>query len=269
MTRIAFVGGGNMAAAMIGGLRRASAADAISVIEVDAQRCETLQRQYQVRASASPPPDLSVAELVVLAVKPQQMRAACLAIRPHLGSPLILSVAAGIRARDIVRWLGTERIVRAMPNTPALIGRGATGAVALPAVGEQPRQLAERILRAVGDVVWLDDERLLDAVTAVSGSGPAYVFHFIDAVVQAGVELGLSPGQARRLAVQTFAGAAALASESDEPLALLRERVTSRGGTTAAALAALEHDGVAAAIARAVRAAHRRAIELGDEFGGS
>jgi pyrroline-5-carboxylate reductase len=205
--------------------------------------------------------------VLVLAVKPQFMRQACEAARPHLGEPLVVSVAAGIRAADIARWLGTSAIVRTMPNTPALIGRGVTGMAATAQVGEAQRRLAESILRTAGEVVWFDDEARLDAVTAVSASGPAYVFYFIEALARAGTELGLSAEQARALAVQTFVGAAHLAADSTEPLQSLRERVTSKGGTTAAALAWLDANAVEARIVEAVHAAHRRAAELGDEFG--
>jgi pyrroline-5-carboxylate reductase len=200
-------------------------------------------------------------------VKPQFMREACEAARPHLGEPLIVSVAAGIRTADIARWLGRGAIVRTMPNTPALIGRGVTGMAATHQVSGTQRELAESILRTAGDVVWFDDEAKLDAVTAVSGSGPAYVFYFIEALARAGTELGFTAEQARELAVQTFVGAAQLAADSTEPLETLRQRVTSKGGTTAAALAWLEANAVEARVVEAVHAAHRRARELGDEFG--
>jgi pyrroline-5-carboxylate reductase len=179
----------------------------------------------------------------------------------------VLSIAAGIRARDLARWLGTQGIVRAMPNTPALIGQGVTGLAALAPVTAQQRSLAARILSAVGRVVWFDDEGALDAVTAISASGPAYVFYFIEAMIAAGRAEGLTEPQARELAIGTFEGAAQLAARSGEPVSVLRERVTSKGGTTAAALASLEADRVAAAIARAIHAAKLRAQELGDEFG--
>jgi pyrroline-5-carboxylate reductase len=266
--KIAFVGGGNMAAALIGGLLRAGRAAAdLLVVEVDADRCALLQRQYGVQAMTAPDDRLRAAAAVVLAVKPQQMRAACEAARPHLDTPLVVSIAAGTRTADIGRWLGAAAIVRTMPNTPALIGRGVTGMAATPAVDARQRELAESILRAAGEVLWFDDEAQLDAVTAVSGSGPAYVFYFIEALARAGVELGLDAGRSRMLAVQTFVGAAQLAAQSPEPLATLREQVTSKGGTTAAALAWLEANAVSARIVEAVHAAHRRAGELGEEFG--
>jgi len=266
--KIAFIGGGNMAAALVGGLLRAGRSPAdISVVEIDAARCAHLRQEFGVAAVAAPDDSLRQAGALVLAVKPQQMRLACEAARPHLGAPLVVSIAAGTRSADIARWLGPAAVVRTMPNTPALIGRGVTGMAATAQVSRAQRELAESILRTAGDVLWLDDETQLDAVTAVSGSGPAYVFYFIEAVARAGIELGLSPEQSRVLAVQTFVGAAHLAAESDEPLETLRGRVTSKGGTTAAALAWLEANAVNARIVEAVHAAHRRAGELGDEFG--
>jgi pyrroline-5-carboxylate reductase len=266
--KIAFIGGGNMAAALIGGLLRAGrTARELSVIEVDPQRCEFLKREFGVAAVTTPDDSLRGADAVVLAVKPQQMRQACEAARPHLGAPLVVSIAAGTRSADIARWLGVDALVRSMPNTPALIGHGITGMAATAAVSNAQRALAESILCAAGEVLWFDDEALLDAVTAVSGSGPAYVFYFIEALARAGSEMGLTAQQSRTLAVQTFVGAAHLAARSDEPLQVLRERVTSKGGTTAAALSWLEANAVGARIAEAVHAAQRRAVELGDEFG--
>jgi len=266
--KIAFIGGGNMAAALISGLLRAgrSAADLL-VVEVDAARREQLRVEFGVTAMPAPAAALASADAVVLAVKPQQMRAACEAARPHLGAPLVVSIAAGTRSCDIARWLGLQAIVRTMPNTPALIGRGMTGMAATAQVSAEQRELAGSILRAAGSVLWFDDEAQLDAVTALSGSGPAYVFYFIEALARAGAELGLTAEQSRALAVQTFVGAAHLAADSAEPLETLRSRVTSKGGTTAAALAWLEANAVGARIAEAVHAAHRRAGELGEEFG--
>ncbi len=266
--KIVFIGGGNMASALIGGLLRAGHAAAdLSVIEVDADRCRQLQAQFGLAAVTTPDASLQAADVVVLAVKPQQMRVACEAARPHLGRPLIVSIAAGTRSPDIARWLGRSPIVRTMPNTPALIGRGITGMAATAEVTPMQRNQAATILEAAGKVIWFDDEAQLDAVTAVSGSGPAYVFYFLEALARAGAELGLKAEDARALAVQTFVGAAHLAEESSEPLTTLRERVTSKGGTTAAALAWLESNAVGARIVEAVHAANRRAGELGDEFG--
>ncbi|MGE5146825.1 MAG: pyrroline-5-carboxylate reductase [Candidatus Eiseniibacteriota bacterium] len=266
--KIAFIGGGNMAAALIAGLLRAGRRPAdIAAVEIDGARCAQLRQQFGIDAATAPAATLRDADALVLAVKPQFMREACEAARPHLGEPLIVSVAAGIRTAELARWLGRSAVVRTMPNTPALIGRGVTGMAATAQVSGAQRELAESILRTAGDVVWFDDEAKLDAVTAVSGSGPAYVFYFIEALARAGTELGFTAEQARRLAVQTFVGAAQQAADSSEALATLRARVTSRGGTTAAALAWLEANAVEARIVEAVHAAHRRARELGDEFG--
>lgn len=267
--RAAFIGGGNMAGALLHGLVRAGAPAALQqVVEPLAARRAALEAELGVTTLAQPQAALRAAGVVVLAVKPQQLREACAQLRPHLqAGALVVSVAAGVRARDIARWLGTEAVVRTMPNTPALIGRGVTGMAALPAVSAAHRAQAEALLAGCGPVVWFDDEAQLDAVTAVSGSGPAYVFFFIEALMAAGTELGLAPAQARALALATFTGAAELAARADEPPALLRERVTSKGGTTAAALAVLGAAHVNDSIVRAVAAAQARAQELAEEFG--
>jgi pyrroline-5-carboxylate reductase len=197
------------------------------------------------------------------------MREVAAALAPQLaGGPLVLSIAAGIRGADLSRWLGGYgAIVRAMPNTPALIGMGITGLVALAGVSAEQRSAADAVLRAVGQTVWLDDEALIDPVTAVSGSGPAYVFYFLEAMVAAAAEMGLSAQQGRELALATFAGATQLAAQSDETLDVLRQRVTSKGGTTHAAITSMEAAGVKAAIVEAMKAAAARGRELGDELG--
>jgi pyrroline-5-carboxylate reductase len=264
--KIAFIGGGNMAVALIGGMQRAGLAHAVSVLEIGAARRRQLEDRHGVTAHDAAGAWLGQCEAVVLAVKPQQMRDAVESMRPFLARPLVLSIAAGVRASTLARWLGSDVIVRTMPNTPALIGAGITGAVALAGVTRQQRGLAEEVLGAVGQVVWFDDESLLDPVTAVSGSGPAYVFFFIEAMQQAARDMGLDEAQARTLAVQTFVGAAQLAAASPEPVSVLRERVTSKGGTTAAALASLAADRVGDAIVKALKAANARAKELGDEL---
>jgi pyrroline-5-carboxylate reductase len=264
--KIAFIGGGNMATALIGGMKRAGLRHSVSVLEIDAGRRRQLQDDYQVVAHGEAGPWLADSDTVVLAVKPQQAHAAIESIRPFLAQPLVLSIAAGVRASTLARWFGSDVIVRTMPNTPALIGAGVTGAAALAGVQPVQRSNAEEILRAVGEVVWFDDESMLDPVTAISGSGPAYVFFFIEALEQAAAEMGLDPSRARSLAVQTFVGAARLAAASPEPASVLRERVTSKGGTTAAALASLEADGVRSAIVKALHAANARSKELGDEL---
>ena len=273
---ITFIGGGNMAQAIIGGLRRNgfNASDIIVVEPVPAQR-ERLTAEFGVRACATPAEAAGtnagagdLGELVVMAVKPQQMREAAQSIQPVIGSALVLSIAAGTRLKDLSRWLGGhDRLVRCMPNTPALIGAGITGAYATASVTAPQRALAERVLASMGKAIWVADEAKLDPVTAVSGSGPAYVFYFIEALEQAGRDLGLEAGQARILALETMLGAAKLAAGSDEEPATLRARVTSKGGTTEAALASMQRDGVAEAIVRAARAAKARAGELGEQLG--
>jgi pyrroline-5-carboxylate reductase len=263
---IAFIGGGNMATALIGGMRRAGAAHRVSVLEIDAERGRQLAAEHGAAVHATAGAWLGESDVVVLAVKPQQLHGAVESIKPFLARPLVLSIAAGVRASTLARWLATDVIVRTMPNTPALIGAGITGAAALGGVTPEQRAAAEQILRAVGDVIWFDDESKLDPVTALSGSGPAYVFFFIEAMQQAAAQMGLSEAQGRSLAVQTFLGAAQLAAASPEPAAVLRQRVTSKGGTTAAALASFETDNVKEAIVRALHAANARARELGDEL---
>jgi pyrroline-5-carboxylate reductase len=209
------------------------------------------------------------APLVVFAVKPQQMRAAAKAAAPHVRDVgVVLTIAAGIRIGDLSRWLnGYRKIVRAMPNTPALVGAGISGVYAAPDVDANERDAAEAILRAAGEIVWCDDERALDAVTGVSGSGPAYVFYFLEALEDAARELGFAREDARRLAYATVSGAMALARRGEAEPATLRAQVTSKGGTTERALATLEENDVKAAIVAAVKAAAKRAGELGDEFG--
>ena len=266
-TRIAFIGGGNMASAIIGGLiRQGLPATQVMVVEPFEATRVLLKSQHGVQAHPTPGPFLADADLIVWAVKPQSFREAAAPVAPFAGRALQLSVMAGIRAADIAAASGSARIVRCMPNTPALVGRGMTGLFDA-AGAAADRQLAETVIRTTGDVLWVEREEQLDAVTALSGSGPAYVFYFLEAMQQAGVELGLTPEQARALAVGTFAGGAHLAAQSAEPLATLRERVTSKGGTTHAALTALEQAGVKAAFVKAMHAACVRAAELGDEFG--
>lgn len=265
---LAFVGGGNMASAMIGGLRRQGLpGHLIQVVEPSAQTRDRLQTQFDVQVMDQANASLERASVVVWAVKPQIFAQAALQAGAHTKGALHLSVAAGIRTDSMVRWLGSQRIVRAMPNTPALIGRGITGLFALPAVETHHKATIEAIVGTTGQWVWLEHEELLDAVTALSGSGPAYVFYFLEAMVEAGTQMGLSPAQARQLALATFAGASALAADSPEPLALLRERVTSKGGTTHAALTALRAADVKAHFMAAMESARKRAQELGEEFG--
>lgn len=266
---ITFIGGGNMASALIGGmLQQGYAAAQIRVVEISAEGREKMTCELGVAAMAQLADGVNGSDVILLAVKPQQLSVVAQQLAPLLKDHLVISIAAGIRASDISRWLGGHaRVVRAMPNTPALVRAAVTGLYALSGVSAQQRQHAEGILAAVGSVLWLEREELLDALTAVSGSGPAYVFYFIEALQQAAVELGLDTAQARQLSLETFLGAAKLASQSNEDATTLRARVTSKGGTTERALQSMEHDGVRDAIARAIHAAHARARAMGDEFG--
>ena len=259
-----------MASAILGGLlRQGLDVDQIEVVEPLEAARTALREQHGVKAQAEASARLQRAGLVVWAVKPQMFREAAHQVAPHTRQALHLSVAAGIRSSSIARWLESERIVRAMPNTPALIGQGMTALYARPGVEAAECQRIEQVLAATGELLWVEEEAQLDAVTALSGSGPAYVFYFLEAMVQAGVDMGLPRDQAHRLAVGTFAGASELARRSNEPPAVLRERVTSKGGTTYAALQSLEQGGVQQHFMRALQAARQRAHELGDEFGGA
>ena len=268
MDMIAFIGGGNMASAIIGGLRK-NGRDGSTIVVVDpgeTQRAK-LANEFGVRTLAAADVSLAQASLVVWAVKPQFFAAAAAPCAVHVRNALQLSVMAGIRSDAIARASGSERVVRAMPNTPALIGRGISGLYARAAVGASERAQVDAVLAPTGQTVWVDREEDLDAVTALSGSGPAYVFYFVEAMIAAAQQMGLSPEQGKQLALATFAGATELAATSDEAPQVLRERVTSKGGTTHAALTSLEASGVKAAFITALRAAQQRARELGDEFG--
>jgi pyrroline-5-carboxylate reductase len=267
--KIAFIGGGNMAAALIGGLiKRGTAASDIYAIDINDEARERTAKQFGIQTGASVDATLSRYDAIVLAVKPQVLKSVAESLAPHLSKQVIISIAAGIRATDLARWLnGYTQIVRTMPNTPALIGMGVTGLAALPGVSDEAKALASSVLEAVGTAVWFDDESKLDAVTAISGSGPAYVFYFIEAMQEAARQFGMDEEQGRALAVATFTGAAQLAAQSGEPASVLRERVTSKGGTTAAALASFDAQGVKDAIVRGALAAEARAKEMGDEFG--
>lgn len=261
---LAFIGGGNMAAAIVGGLRRAGRpAEAFLIVEPWAAQRDKLRTEFGIEALAAPDQTLRQAALVVWAVKPQLFAEASAAAAPHVGQALQLSVMAGVTSTRIAEAAATERVVRAMPNTPALIGQGIAGLYARAAVSELDRAEVEAVLAPTGRTLWVEDEAQLDVVTALSGSGPAYFFYVVEAMTAAAVELGLHEAQARELALSTCAGAAALGLQSGEPVATLRERVTSKGGTTHAALESLRQDGVADAFQRAVKAAAVRARELG------
>jgi pyrroline-5-carboxylate reductase len=268
--RIAFIGGGNMARAIIGGLlaKQAAHAEEILVVEPDSSARLRLLAEYGVKAIEAPGPDLAHAHVIVLAVKPQNMREAAGQLAAFAGDALFITIAAGIRIADLVRWLGGRtRVVRAMPNTPALVHAGITGLHAPPEVGEADRGHAERLLGSVGATLWFGEESDLDAVVAVSGSGPAYVFYAIEALEEAARSLGLADGASRSLALWTFVGATKLAIERGEEPAALRAQVTSKGGTTERAIQVLEAGGLKAQFLAAVRAARDRSIEMGDALG--
>jgi pyrroline-5-carboxylate reductase len=269
--KITFVGGGNMASALIAGLAGKLTDGAnIHVVDPNADQLARLATTYGVATAQQLDAAAVAADVIVLAVKPQQMREVAAALLPYLNAarPLLLSIAAGIRGADLARWLGGYgAIVRTMPNTPALIGQGITGMVAMEGVSADQQQAADDIMKAVGSTVWLAEEALIDPVTAVSGSGPAYVFYFIEAMQQAARELGLSDEQGKQLALATFTGAAQLAAQSPDEVSVLRERVTSKGGTTYAALTSMEQAGVKQAIIDAIKAASARGRELGEQLG--
>jgi len=263
--KIAFIGGGNMASALIGGLiARGVRASTLSVVEPLPAARRRIAAKFKVRASAAPDARVAAADTLLLAVKPQDMRAAVAPLAGGLGGKLVICIAAGIRLADLARWLGGHaKLVRCMPNTPALIGAGITGLYAPRGVSAAERRRAERILGAVGGTVWVKDEALLDPVTAVSASGPAYVFWFIEQLAASAEKLGLPKDVSRKLALHTVFGAAKLAMQSSDSPEALRKQVTSKGGTTEAALQVFDQEKLAERFARALEAASRRGAELG------
>jgi pyrroline-5-carboxylate reductase len=266
-----FVGGGNMGSAIVRALlARGERADGLRIVEPSQAQRERLRERVPGVALHAHADDAALAgsDIVVLAVKPQQIAQACRELASHLAtSQLVLSIAAGVRCADLSRWLGGHaRIVRAMPNTPALVGAGISMLYAADEARNDAR-IAEDVLRACGETSWCEREEALDAVTAVSGSGPAYVFYFLEALEQAAIDLGLSPEIARRLAYATFDGSMRLARESGEAPATLRANVTSKGGTTARALETMDRADVRKHFIAAIKAAAERAGELGDAFG--
>jgi pyrroline-5-carboxylate reductase len=265
--KIAFLGGGNMAAALIGGLiAKGTDARSISVVEVSPAARERLGTRYPVHVATAPDAAMQLAEVVVLAVKPQDAKSALASI--SVQQQLVISIAAGLTLKTLSRWLGGHRkLVRCMPNTPALIGAGIAGLYALPEVSAEEKKKAETILTAVGEAVWVPEERLLDPVTAVSASGPAYVFWLMEQLAASAENLGIAADVAKKLALHTILGAAKLAASSSEAPATLRKNVTSKGGTTEAALNVFEAEKLAERFRRAVDAASRRATELGEELG--
>lgn len=269
--KIVFIGGGNMASAIIGGLlRQGFKPSEIGVVEVLADARQRLAAQFSVEVFPEFSAALLSAPMLVFAVKPQQLGEVAATLAGKLSNQLIISIAAGIRAIDLSRWLGGyQNIVRVMPNTPALVQAGVAGLFAMPQVSVADRARTEQMMRAVGEAIWVENDAAIDAVTAVSGSGPAYVFYFIEALERAARELGLDATAARALSLHTFSGAAKLALGSEESAAVLRARVTSKGGTTQRALLALEQSHVGDQFVAAVKQAALRSRELGDEFGKS
>ncbi|NJN46025.1 MAG: pyrroline-5-carboxylate reductase [Candidatus Competibacteraceae bacterium] len=269
----AFIGGGNMARSLIGGLL-ADGCDpnTLWVSDPSESQLDAVRRHFNVNVTTDNSEAASQASVVVLAVKPQTVQSVAVQLAPIVGSSnqLVVSIAAGVRTSDLCRWLdGHGALVRAMPNTPALVRSGASALFASATTSAEQRQLAESILRAVGLTVWVDEEALLDSVTALSGSGPAYFFLVMEALEQAGVSLGLSPAQARLLTLQTAFGATKMALESADDVATLRARVTSPGGTTERAIAELQAGKLETLFSKALTAAHQRARELGDWLGGA
>jgi len=267
--KVAFIGGGNMASAIIGGLlQKDFRAGDVVVADVHAPTRARVAERFGASVVEAPGAEMVAVDVVIMAVKPQQMRAAAVALEPHIKDPLVITIAAGIRLADLSRWLGgRQRLVRAMPNTPALVHAGITGLCLGAGAGEQDRQVADQLLGAVGATLWLDREEDLDSVTAVSGSGPAYVFYAMEALEAAARDLGLPAEKSRALALWTFVGAAKLAIERGEDPATLRANVTSPGGTTERALQAMEAAGIKPQFIAAVKAAAVRSRELGEEFG--
>ena len=268
--KLGFIGGGNMAQALIIGLKNQQFfMQDITVIELDANKRVELNRNLGVNTT-NELANIQVCDVIVLAIKPQQLPMLAKILAPLLKQQLVISIAAGIRLADLSRWLGNyTTIIRAMPNTPAQLQAGITGLVAMPNVSKSHIALADQVLSAAGTTLWLDSEEKLDAVTAISGSGPAYVFYLIEALQAAALALGLTEAQAKQLSVATFKGASLLADASTTPIATLREQVTSKGGTTEQGLLSLQRSQVKEAIVLAAQKACERAKTLGDELGNS
>jgi pyrroline-5-carboxylate reductase len=268
-TRIAFIGAGNMATSLIGGLR-AQGVDAALIRASDpgAEQRAKVAAEHGIELFADNAQAIEGADVVLIAVKPQMMKAVCEALRPSLKpDQLVVSIAAGITCASMNKWLGEHPIVRCMPNTPALLRQGVSGLYATPRVSSEQREQAGQLLSAVGIALWLDDEKQLDAVTAVSGSGPAYFFLLIEAMTAAGEKLGLPRETAAQLTLQTALGAALMATDSDVDAAELRRRVTSPAGTTEAAIKSFQAGGFEALVETALTAAAHRSAEMAEQLG--
>jgi pyrroline-5-carboxylate reductase len=264
--RISFIGGGNMAGAILAGLhRKHGQAVQLHVVDRNADKLARFEREFGATHSlALTPADLD-ADIVVLAIKPQQLKELAAEIAPHLHGQLIVSVAAGVRTSKLAGWLGGyDRLVWAMPNTPAQVGAGMTGLYATPAVDASQRQQASTLFEAVGQVVWLGDEARMDNLTAISGCGPAYVFLMVEGLTAAAQAQGFTPEEARQMAEQTFFGAVRLLENAGEDAASLRAKVTSKKGVTEQGILSMQADDLAGVIGRGVEKARLRSIELGE-----
>jgi pyrroline-5-carboxylate reductase len=270
---ITFIGGGNMARSLVGGLLDDGIpAERIWVADPNDSVLRSLNDHFAIHVTTDNNKAMLNARVLILAIKPQLAKAVVRELAPAIQNsrPLVISIAAGIRETDLRSWMSEDAaIVRTMPNTPALVRSGATALFANKAVSKEQRNLAESIMRAVGMTLWVDDESLMDAVTALSGSGPAYFFLIMEALENAGEHLGLPRKTARLLILQTAFGAAKMALESNEDLAELRQRVTSPGGTTERAISVLQQYKLEAVFDEALRAAHQRSVELAEIFGGN
>ena len=264
VTPLVCIGGGNMAQALIQGwLNHGLPASRLHVVEPNADLRQRLQAQHRLHVHADASTAPTDAAFVLWAIKPQIFQSVAQPLAGRFASALHLSVAAGVRSDSLARWLGTQKVVRAMPNTPALIGLGQTGLFARADVTESEKTRVQELMQSIGESLWLADESLMDAVTALSGSGPAYVFYFIESLIHAGVGMGLDANQARQLAIGTVVGAAALAQRGPDSPQTLREKVTSQGGTTHAAITQMQADGFLGLLENALRAAQKRSLELG------
>ncbi len=281
--KIAFVGGGNMARSLIGGMVRSTsndqnapqsnaAADGPQVIVSDpvSEVVQKLSHDFGIQGATSNQEAVELSDVVVLAVKPQQMHTVVSSLKGCFEGKLLISIAAGVRCADITKWSGNHEValVRCMPNTPALLQCGATGLFANDSVSQAQRANAEKILSAAGSIAWVSEESQLDAITALSGSGPAYFFLLLEAMTESAIALGLSKELATQFAIQTAVGASRMASEGDVEPAQLRRNVTSPAGTTEAALNSFNNDQFTEIVKRAMQAANDRAAELGEELGG-
>lgn len=261
---ITFIGGGNMATAIIGGL--AGGEHHIQVVEPGADKRQQLVADFNVTALAAMPSAFGADDIIVLAVKPQVLREVCQSLAPVLGGALVISIAAGIGIAAMTRWLGSDRIIRVMPNTPAMVGKGVSGLYAAANVAARDREHATAIMAAVGATTWLAAESGIDDITSVSGSGPAYVFYFIESMIEGAVKAGFGEEEARRLVLATFDGAVELARQSPLPVATLRQNVMSKGGTTERAIFRFEADGVKSAIVAGMTDCRDRSVEMGVEL---